>query len=723
LALVGWRAAGGHGAGDEPSPGFGPPRHWAGHEWATQDEAGRDARPAGFAPGADGTPRDRRLAGFAAGGDWDAHPPSAALAQVLESVSGAGWRCPGATDDEMVGVVRRWAAIESWAGAAKLGAIRELIHREDRPWLPTDQHVDQPDPWSESLTHELALALAASVGATDRTEWLAWELGTRLPGIDALLTDGTLTYGKAKAVAEAFQHLSDGDAAHAESLVLGRLAGKTYRQVLQLATAAASKADPGGDERRRRDAEKRAARVRLWREQSGAAALAGFDLPTDEALAAHANVAARAEQYLASGAFPDEKLDQLRAMSYLDLLNGLTPEARIANARAQASTADSADSAATPDTRAAAPDRDPDDDGAGGGGQGDGGSPGGPPGGFSDSGSAGGGQGNGGPHDGGGSCDSGDGGGGSSNGGSGGSGSGLDGDGGGGSSRGAGGGNGSSGNGGGSADSSGGPYRSQRADTPRTDLVIPLVTLLGRGNRPGESHQFGSLDPTLCRGLAALAADSPATRFCVTVTDQDGMAIGHGCARPPRRPNPARPDQRPALAALPARVNLTIPLTDLKDLADSGNADPASRGSPWALTPHADTPGPPGGYSTWTLATPAGREYTVRLETVPTFECDHARESHAYQPNDALRHLVQVRDGDCTFPPCGRHARESDLEHAVPYEKGGRTCACNAGARSRRCHRIKQSSGWDVTQPRPGFHQWTTPTGRTYVQEPKHYPS
>jgi hypothetical protein len=86
----------------------------------------------------------------------------------------------------------------------------------------------------------------------------------------------------------------------------------------------------------------------------------------------------------------------------------------------------------------------------------------------------------------------------------------------------------------------------------------------------------------------------------------------------------------------------------------------------------------------------------VRLGPVPAFECDHRNESHAYQPNGTLRHLVQVRDGTCTFPPCSRHARESDFEHAVPYDQGGRTCACNAGARSRRCHRVKQSPGWNV---------------------------
>jgi hypothetical protein len=248
------------------------------------------------------------------------------------------------------------------------------------------------------------------------------------------------------------------------------------------------------------------------------------------------------------------------------------------------------------------------------------------------------------------------------------------------------------------------------------------------GVGPARAHQFGPLDPALCRDLAAIAASSPASKLCVTVTDHDGIAIGHGCARPRQPSGQTRQLARQAiapqalfrqpLAALPARVNLAIPLADLKHIDDH-----PSRGSPWAFTPHGGDPGPPGGYGTWTLTIPGGLQFTVRLEQVPTFACDHARESHAYQPNDTLRHLVQVRDGDCTFPPCTRHARECDFEHATPYDQGGRTCACNAGARSRRCHRVKQSPGWNVTQPRPGFHEWTTPTGRTYTQGPKSYPA
>ena len=111
----------------------------------------------------------------------------------------------------------------------------------------------------------------------------------------------------------------------------------------------------------------------------------------------------------------------------------------------------------------------------------------------------------------------------------------------------------------------------------------------------------------------------------------------------------------------------------------------------------------------------------MRFDAVPTHDCDHRHQVTTYQPSEKLRRLVQVRDHECTFPPCSRPAHESDFEHAIPYHKGGKTCACNAGARSRRCHQVKQMQGWSVTQPKPGWHVWTTPTGRTYVQEPWRY--
>ena len=608
-----------------------------GWEPGQRGEAG-DAPGAGL-PGV--PPRDPRLAGFAKDGEWDTCPPSAALAAALEGASGPGWGCAGASRDELVGLLGRWSALEAWAAAGRLGTLRALIREDDQPLPGGGRHGDLPDGWSKSVTHEAAAALAVSVPAAENMMWLAWDLQVRLPGIAGLLADGTLAYGKARAVGEAFQLLSDEDAARAEALILAELPGKNYGQVKRLAEQAAVTVDPGAAARRREDAERNKARVTMFREDSGALALSGRDLPADETLAAHARVCARAQEYEESGAFPKgTRMDQLRAAAYVDLLNGTSAAARIASGVLPGTGLPGNRGGDDPET---GPDA------------------GGPP--------------------------------------------------------------------GAQPPASPAPASSPERPPKPADLVIPLVTLLDLAERPGEGHGLGPLDPELCRALAASAAASPFSRLCITVTDPSGIAIGHGCAKPTRSRKPGT-DQVPdaarvgLLTSLPARVNLTIPASRLGGLTGLVGRDLATGPPgqvPWTLTREHD-PGPPGGFGAWTLILPGGRQLTVRLEPVPAFTCDHRHESHAYQPNDTLRHLVQVRDGECTFPPCSRHARETDFEHAVPYDQGGRTCACNAGARSRACHRVKQSKGWQVTQPMPGWHQWQTPAGRVYTQGPKRYP-
>ncbi len=766
-------------------------------------------------PGAPGQPpRDYLPSGFARGGAWDTCPPSAALARAVEQASTPEWRCAGASRDELIGLLRRYAALEAWAAAGRLGVLRALIRDEGQPLPGGGWHGDLPDGWTKSLTYEAAAALAVSVPTAEAMMWLAWDLRVRLPGLAGLLADGTLTYAKVRAVAETFQLLSDEDAARAEALIVPELPGKNYGQVKRLAEQAAVTVDPEAATRRREHAERERARVTVSREESGAAALSGRDLPTGDALAAHGHVCDRARQYQDSGAFPGVRLDQLRATAYLDILNGTTAAVRIASARpaddthgnVNPSSCGPAGSGHAPGPAKPGP-ADPDagisDAGISGSGVSCGAassavissladqgactsgavSPG--PGGPGPSGRHGG-TGEAGPrcvHAGANQQDR------AGHAGNQSQGNGPEGD---GTHPG-----GSPGTPPGSPgahppgeESSAPPTEQPSTEPPPrpAELVIPLATLLGLAGRPGEGHGLGPLDPGLCRDLAASAVRSPHSRLCVTVTDPDGVTIGHGCARRPRRRDPAQAAHGPfagsvdgVVAALPARINLTIPATRLAALARHAHgavppgavpagspgsnggwtggsaaagpgrppktagpppktavpplntagppprtADPvpgnAAGGAPWSFAATGGQGPPADGFGTWTLTLPDGRRLTVDLGPVPTFDCDHRHESPGYQPNGTLRHLVQVRDGDCTFPVCSRHARETDFEHAVPYDQGGRTCACNAGARSRQCHRVKQSPGWQVTQPRPGWHQWETPAGRTYTQGPKRYP-
>jgi hypothetical protein len=216
----------------------------------------------------------------------------------------------------------------------------------------------------------------------------------------------------------------------------------------------------------------------------------------------------------------------------------------------------------------------------------------------------------------------------------------------------------------------------------RVNLTIPLETLLGLADRPGDAAGIGPLDPWLARDLAAAAARNPKTTWCLTVTDQHGHAIGHGCARP-------APDHHPAKRPKPA-------------------------------APRAG-PDPPG---TWCFATgiPGQPDLIAVIEPIGTDPCDHRREAPGHDPGVMLRHLAQIRHATCTGPACRRPAVQADFEHNVPFEAGGRTCICNGDPKCRHDHRVKQDPRWRVDQLPDGNVRWTTPAGRQYTKEPTRYP-
>jgi hypothetical protein len=226
----------------------------------------------------------------------------------------------------------------------------------------------------------------------------------------------------------------------------------------------------------------------------------------------------------------------------------------------------------------------------------------------------------------------------------------------------------------------------------RVTLTAPLATLARLADRPGELAGLGPIDPWLTRDLAAAAAASPRSTWCVTVTDEHGHAIGHGCARPERKSK--------------------------RKCAGSGSRD----GPGFTFTP-ASRDGPPGGYGTWILRTPGpGPDLRVTLDPIDTAPCDHRFQAKGHDPGVRLRHLTQVRHATCASPVCRRPASQADFEHNIPYEAGGRTCLCNGGPKCRHDHRLKQHPKWAVDQLPDGTFRWITPSGRSYDTEPTRYP-
>jgi hypothetical protein len=686
---------------------------------------------------AEGGGRDERLADFAQHRCGDTARPNAWHVMVLNDLTGAGDRCPGATDNEALGLMGRWKAAESWAAARMLGVVRELIRRRAVPGKGMAT-AGLPWEWERDLEHEVAAQLRVSLVAAGKLLHFAWSLEARLPQVGKALAEDRLDPGQAKMIVTETDALLGEKAAAAEELILAGLdACKTWADLARLVQRAVCTVDPDGARRRREEAERASARVRLWRESSGACALAGHALPADEALAAYGQVEARAQHYRQQGI--REYIDLLRVMAYLDLLNGTPAADRIARWTAEAAAnaaAGAAQDAATEGAGEAAgttPDPGRTRPGPRGTGSRNGGTTGGSaPGHGGPRGDAPGGRapGNGGPR--GGAPDPAN--------------SDTEAD----SRPGA---DDSTGDPGntypgaddsaddpgntrpGADDSTGDPgdtrpggrlpgpeSRDPAASGPqagpelraRVNLTVPMGTAAGHDDRPGEAWELGALDPALARQLLAAAARSPGSEFCVTVTDEHGYAVGHGCCQPATPRNLAKPAR---LGNLPNSAKHRV---NPAATAPPGPAPPAGH----ATFTRRDGPGPPGGYGSWTLTLPGtGATYTVDLKPVPTHACDHAYQSPGHDPSAWLRHIVQVRDGKCSFPSCGRHARESDFEHATPHQDGGKTCACNCHACSRSCHQVKQRPGWSVTAPKPGWHQWTTPTGRSYVQGPWQYPA
>lgn len=89
-----------------------------------------------------------------------------------------------------------------------------------------------------------------------------------------------------------------------------------------------------------------------------------------------------------------------------------------------------------------------------------------------------------------------------------------------------------------------------------------------------------------------------------------------------------------------------------------------------------------------------------------------------YRPSRGLADFARARDLTCRAPGCDRPATKCDLDHTVPYGRGGRTHASNTKHLCRLHHILKTFWGWQDRQLPDGTVIWTLPGNQIYTTTP-----
>lgn len=89
-----------------------------------------------------------------------------------------------------------------------------------------------------------------------------------------------------------------------------------------------------------------------------------------------------------------------------------------------------------------------------------------------------------------------------------------------------------------------------------------------------------------------------------------------------------------------------------------------------------------------------------------------------YRPSAELRRFLRARDERCRFPGCTRPPARCDIDHTVDRALGGCTADHNLANFCRRHHTVKHATLWRVRQIGGGVLEWTSPTGRRYLDKP-----
>ena len=93
-----------------------------------------------------------------------------------------------------------------------------------------------------------------------------------------------------------------------------------------------------------------------------------------------------------------------------------------------------------------------------------------------------------------------------------------------------------------------------------------------------------------------------------------------------------------------------------------------------------------------------------------------------YRPAADVERFVRARDRRCRFPGCRARPRQCDLDHQIPYSRGGPISPCNLCCLCEHHHRLShQAPGWAMTPMPDGGIRWTLPGGHRLA--PTHPPT
>ena len=151
------------------------------------------------------------------------------------------------------------------------------------------------------------------------------------------------------------------------------------------------------------------------------------------------------------------------------------------------------------------------------------------------------------------------------------------------------------------------------------------------------------------------------------------------------------------LEAISATVQITIPVLT----AAGSGGEPALLAGYGPVDP-ATARRLAGGAKTWT-----------RVMTSPVTGAVMAVDK--YRPSKAMKRFLGARDERCRFPGCRQPVTRCDLDHTLDAALGGPTDCSNLAHLCKRHHILKHQSHWTVRQLEGGVLEWTSPTGRVYV--------